>query len=112
MVTTLDLPLPLNILEDICSQQLKTSTLPQLRKSYNDDIAPSKKILKTSEVIFTHKKIGHELCYSCKTSASVLTSETSDFSRNNCLSMKTPPFLPMEKQLSSEDFFMKNYAKK
>ncbi len=23
-----------------------------------------------------------------------------------------PPFLPMEKQLSSEDFFMKNYAKK
>ncbi len=82
MATTLDLPLPLNILEDICSQQLKTSTLSQL-----------KKILQQRQRNFEKKtvkqqKLGFELCYSWKTSASASISKTSDFPRNICKSRK------------------------
>jgi len=89
MVTTLDLPLPLNILEDIHSQQLKTSTSSQLKKIIQRrHLTFKKKNLKTLEATFTHQKIGHELCSSCKISAPGSTSKTSDFPSNIWKSMK------------------------
>ena len=64
MATTLDLPLPLNILEDLSSQRLKTSTSFHLKKnSTSNDIATLKKKRRLRSDFYTSKN-GHELCSS------------------------------------------------
>ena len=61
MATTLDLPLPLNILEDFSSQRLKTSTSFHLKKILQ---VPTSQIKKKREDFGATSKNGHELCSS------------------------------------------------
>ena len=64
MATTLDLPLPLNILEDFSSQQLKTSTSFHLKKILQATTSQLKKKRRRLRNDFYTSKNGHELCSS------------------------------------------------
>ena len=61
MATTLDLPLPLNILEDFSSQRLKTSTSFHLKKILQVTTSP---LSRKREDFGATSKNGHELCSS------------------------------------------------
>ena len=64
MATTLDLPLPLNILEDFLSQQLKTWTSSHLKKILQLWHHTFEKKLEDFGSDFYTSKNGHELCSS------------------------------------------------
>jgi len=91
MATTLDLPLPLNISGDICSEYLKTSTSNWLKKIiqlwqriFNEDLEGTSS---------THRKFGHELCSSQKLQLQHRFRKTSDFPSNIWKSKKMKSFL-------------------
>ena len=63
MATTLDLPLPLNILEDLSSQRLKTSTSFHLKKILQVTTSQLRKKRRLRSDFYTSKN-GHELCSS------------------------------------------------
>ena len=64
MATTLDLPLPLNILEDFSSQQLKTSTSFHHKKILQVTTSQLGKKKRRLRSDFYTSKNGHELCSS------------------------------------------------
>jgi len=87
MATTLDLPLPLNILEDFSSQQLKTSTSFQPKKILQVTTSQLEKKEKTSERLLHIEKWTWALFF-VYLQVSGPTSKTSDFLINICTSKK------------------------
>ncbi len=137
MATTLDLPLPLNILEDFCSQQLKTSTSFRLKKILQVTTSQLRKKKRRLWSNFYTSKNGHELCSSYnlkyqdqlrkhtdvdeisgkmkthRSSPSVL--KTSRFLENEPAKKKTTlasPFLPQGKRNSLPKTSLRKFWKK
>ena len=83
MATTLDLPLPLNILEDSCSEHLKTSTLFRLKKILQlwQHIFEKLYWRLWKDDFYTSKNWTWALLFQ-KTSTSASILETSDFPSN------------------------------
>ena len=99
MATTLDLPLPLNILEDFSSQQLKTSTSFHHKKILQvttSQLQKEKKRRLRSD--FYTSKNGHELCssyifkYQDRLRKHLISSSTSEY-RKKKKNRRTSPSL-------------------
>ena len=71
MATTLDLPLPLNILEDFSSQQLKTSTSFHLKKILQVSTLQLWKKREDFGATFTHRKM--DMSFVLRISSSIRT---------------------------------------